>query len=499
MTLSGDRLRQLRLDRRLALRAAMSEEDASNVERCSGRLEAALTKQAPGDNVVLVAYGGGKDSTDTLAFLRAVQLEIFVRRGQTFTLRAATNRHAGMPAAVMENIERAYRALGFHEDPSCEALLVDGSEISPFQVSAPLPPAVLSRNRMDLLMTGHRTFGEGRPTFCNMSMIHSFGLACAHEPPADLIATGDSSAEQRSYLLWTRRLARRVSSDRRPVRPGFGGFLQSTDAIAGAYFTDLYGDSAAEQIAERRIAHEVSADLTFFSIFEDTSYSAAGHWDLLTGLLGFQFDDVAFSFSESDCGNPTLMAHLRGLRTERLYGRAYGEGLHEYTNFAESLMRAKEFPESLIEVMRARYAGDGAADRMRERANAFAREAYGLGEEQLICLVYSPFTDEGKRLGEYLRREQPDLAAADGAVRLLLAGDTPDDGAQALADRLESLSGLALSWLRVLFGSTSVQLPLSGEGTNLITTIMAGDPHKRVISTRHSPDGPEATEVISGR
>jgi hypothetical protein len=113
--------------------------------------------------------------------------------------------------------------------------------------------------------------------------------------------------------------------------------------------------------------------------------------------------------------------------------------------------------------------------------------------------VYSPFTDEGKRLGEYLRREQPDLAAREGAIRALLAGDSPDAGAKDIAGQLESLSGLALSWLRVLFSSPSVQLPLSGEGANLITAIMAGDPHKKVINTRHSPDGPEAMEVISGR
>jgi hypothetical protein len=31
--------------------------------------------------------------------------------------------------------------------------------------------------------------------------------------------------------------------------------------------------------------------------------------------------DPAFSFTESDCANPTLMAHLRGLKCERLYGR----------------------------------------------------------------------------------------------------------------------------------------------------------------------------------
>jgi hypothetical protein len=504
MTVAVEQLREFRLARQQAILAEMSAADAAGVRRCADRLESVLPKRNPSDNVVFVAYGGGKDSSYTLAFVRALQLDQFARRGNTFTLRAATNRISGMPSAVMRNIDRTYRALGITEDPACEALLIDGPEIKPFRVDEPLPPAVTARNRTDLLMSGHRTFGEGRPTFCNacnLSMVNAFGLAAAHEPAADVVITGDSTAEQRSYQLWVRRLAARLAPDahRRPAA-GFGGFLQATDAIARAYFTDLYGPSAVAEIDERRITDTAPAELRFFSIFEDTAYSAGDHWNLLKGLLDFHFDEIAFSFTESDCGNPTLMAHLRGLKCERLHGRNYAEGLAEYTAFAQSLMRDKEFPDALIEMMRARYAGDHAAERMRARANAFAHEAYGLAEEQLVCLVHSPFTDGGARLGRYLRAERPDLTEHDRAIHALLAGSDPvATGTRDLVATLESLSGLDLRWLRILYRSEGIRLPLAGPGGNLVAAIIDGDPHKAVIDTRHSPDGPIVREVISGR
>jgi len=53
----------------------------------------------------MVAYGGGKDSSYTLAFVRAMQLILFRVHGSTFQLRVATNRHAGMPRAVLENVD----------------------------------------------------------------------------------------------------------------------------------------------------------------------------------------------------------------------------------------------------------------------------------------------------------------------------------------------------------------------------------------------------------
>ncbi|HEY1620201.1 MAG TPA: hypothetical protein VGG25_21430, partial [Streptosporangiaceae bacterium] len=74
---------------------------------------------------VMVAYGGGKDSTYVVAFVRAVQLHLRLRLGSTFALRVANMRHAGVPDAVMENIDRVYRALELLDDEQAELITVD--------------------------------------------------------------------------------------------------------------------------------------------------------------------------------------------------------------------------------------------------------------------------------------------------------------------------------------------------------------------------------------
>lgn len=490
----------------LELQAAMPPANLRAALQCGARLQAALPHRDRLDrNLVMVAFGGGKDSAYTLAFVRAMQLVLFRVHGSTFRLRVATNRHAGMPRAVLENIGRGYEALRLTADPGCELLLIDGDEVTPFDVDAPQRAHVIRRNRLDILMTGHRTGGDGRPTFCNacnLSVVNAFGLAAAHGDGADLVITGDSRQEQRQYALWVDRLARRLAPPAKAARGnGVGGFLSQVDGIAQAYFADIHGPDAADAIAERRITTDVPERLRFFSIYSDTEYAAGDHMELLTGFLGFEFDDLAFSFTESDCGNPALMAHLRGLKCERVYQRSYEAGMQEYVRFALDLMRKKDIPAELVELMRDRYEGPEAVSRMRRAAADYALETFGLTEEQLVCMVHSPFGGKGAGLEEFLRREHPALAERVDDVHALLAGESRDAPRPAgdLAGDLERISGLELPRLRTLYRS-SVRRPAGGgTGTEVIDAVLADDPHKAVIRTRHAQNGPHTFEQISGR
>jgi hypothetical protein len=507
-----ERAARLRDEAYQALRAAMPPANLAAALRCAGRLHAVLPHPGWLDrNLVLVAFGGGKDSAYTLAFVRAIQLILDRVHGSTFQLRVATNRHAGMPRAVLENVDRAYQALRLPDDPACELLLIDGNEVTLFDVDAPQREAVIRRNRLDILMTGHRTFADGRPTFCNacnLSVINSFGLAASYGTGADVIITGDSEQEQRQYARWVNRLARRVAplakggepAGRSP-RPGVGRLLSHLDRVAQVYFTDIHGPAATGEVADRRVAADVPERLRFFSIYSDTQYAAGDHLELLTGFLGFEFDELAFSFTESDCGNPALMAHLRGLKCERVFQRSYAEGMVEYVDFALELMRKKDFPPELVEQMRGRYEGPGAMDRMRRSAAAYAQETFGLTEEQLVCMTYSPFAEKGAGLADYLRREHPALAGRLADLRGLLAeeaGEVRGAGAE-LARELSRISGLELPQLRVLYRSAVRRPGGGGTGTDVIDAVLAGDPHKAVIRTRHAKDGPNTFEQISGR
>jgi hypothetical protein len=506
-----ERMDTLELDRRgvaqlrdrafVELRAAMPPADFAAALQCGARLHAALpNREQLTANVVMVAYGGGKDSSYALAFVRAVHLILFRLYGSTFRLRVVTNRHVGMPRAVLENIQRAYEVLQLVDDSDCDLLLVDANEVTPFAVDRPQSEQTIQRNRLDILMTGHRTCGDGRPTFCNacnLSMANAFGLADSLGHGVDVIITGDAPQEQRAYALWVRRLSRQVDSAPAGRHSGFKGFLTDLDRIAQSYFADIHGSRDAAAVVEQRVASDVPARLRFFSIYDDTEYAAGDHLQMLTGYLGFRFDDLAFSFSETDCGNPMLMAHLRGLKCERVHGRNYQDGAAEYVQFAVGLMRKKDFPAVLIDTVLARYESRAAVAATRQSANKFAREAYDVTEEQLVCMVYSPFTQKGAGLGRYLEREQPSLADRSGEIHALLAGQAVDG--EHLTDHLQRISGLTLSQLRVLYSSSVRGGAGTNCGTDLIDTVLADDPHKAVIRTRHSVDGPVVLERISGR
>jgi hypothetical protein len=498
-----DRITRARERVRMELLSFLPPHVMSEARACISRLLDVLPEAHLPNNRVLVAYGGGKDSSYTVAFLRLIQLEVDVDRGQTFQLRIATNRHVGMPPAVLTNIDRAYTALGLLDDPAAELLLIDGNYVQPFRAEAPLPAAVVARNRLDILMSGHRCQGEARPTFCNacnLSMLNACALAANFQTPVHVVVTGDSQAEQRTYFAWLRHTAVRFGVPGARDGHDFRAFLRTADGIAQHYLADVYGtDPAAAEVVSHRIHTDESMVIppTFFSIYEHTAYQAEAHWALLTQFLGFQFDELAFSFTESDCANPAVMCHLRGLRAEHIHGRSYADGVAEYVDFAIRLMLHKEYPPHLVAVMRQRYASPEAIATMRTKLNQFVCATIGLTEAHLVCMLYSPFAQQGANLATYLRREQPDLLEHLTEIHQLLSDHPLTDPllASALADRLSDVAQLDLSHLRALY---RMSLALR-DPTSPMAVILTRDPHKAMIRTRHGPDGPIIEELISGR
>ncbi|BAZ52763.1 hypothetical protein NIES4103_54280 [Nostoc sp. NIES-4103] len=476
------------------------------VKNCATKLKEVLPIQSHlQQNKVLVAYGGGKDSSYMLTFVRMVQLFLFKKNGETFQIRVATNRHGGMPNSVMENIHRVYCALQLYDDPDVELLLIDGNKVSSFDPRLPLPHTVIEQNRQDILMTGHRTQAASRPTFCNacnISMVNSFGVASCYQGGVDVIITGDSRKEQRAYMLWVNRLAQKLNPNLLPHGHGFRNFLKTLDIISQSYFSEIYGEKANDQIeAHKIVADELALEPLFFSIYNYTEYAVGDHWELLTKYLGFEFDELAFSFSESDCANPALMAHLRGLKCQHVYGRTYVEGIEEYVKFAICLMRQKHFPDFLIDQISQRYSNEEAIKLMRQKINAFALESFGITEEQLICMVYAPFSEKGRNLETYLIREQPHLLPDINKIHKLLERKTESEISQQandIASALHDITGLNLAQLITCYDSPMLGSNHNGK-SDIVNLILDRDPHKGIIETRHSPNGSIVYEMISGR
>lgn len=469
-----------------------------SAKKCAQRLIQSLPDQRViRNNRVLLAYGGGKDSSYMVAWVIYIRNVVLSERGETFRLRIITNRHAGMNHKVMENIDNVYRSLGVYDDDSIECLIADGLLIRPFERYVVMPEVVKLQNRTNVLMSGHRFQADARSTFCNacnLSMMNSFGMAAQLNGGVDVIVTGDSSKEQAAYFAWVRHLSRLFTTGTLDKARGFSSFLKTLDSVANGYFESIYGPGNVT--SEHRIAYELVGDPVFFNIYQDTAYDSGDHWELLTEFLGFDFDELMFSFSESDCGNPTLMAHIRGLRAETLLGRSYKEGVREYASFAIGLMKQKDFPLHLISKMAARYENDTAINEQRARATKFAIDAYDLSTQQLICMIYSPFTEGGKNLEEY--RAQQNIALLLPAIHCLLQSNV--DGCSILQAKLEQISGLSLEQLRQLYGNCLVASLLESKADDPLSRVLRYDPHKAIVQVKNdrSRSG-SVVEVISGR
>src|SRR5260221_10721828 len=90
-----------------------------------------------------------------------------------------------------------------------------------------------------------------------------------------------------------------TGGDGAPARHGsrVGRLLQHLDRIGQAYTADIHGADAVEAVAGRRGFADVPERPEFFSIYSDTAYRSGDHMEMLTGFLGFRFDDLPFSFT----------------------------------------------------------------------------------------------------------------------------------------------------------------------------------------------------------
>lgn len=448
---------------------------------------------------VLVAFGGGKDSAYTVAMLRAAQLSIAGRSPTTFKLRVANMRHAGMTSAVMDNIHRCYSALFLHDDPRVELLVVDHQYVQAFEPDLPFSSAGREQNRSDMLLSGHLTAGDARTTFCNacyLSMAECLGRAAHWGDGVSAVVSGESLKEQKQYATWITRLARRNGqSVERWHALDFNQAISTLDSVGRAYYRELYGEESMPMdfMLKPSAFPNTSRGPAFLAVTDLIGFRTEEHWALLTDFLGFRFDDLAFSFSESDCANPLLMAHMRGLRAQFVQGRDYAEGIAEYLVLGAEMMRRKRMPKRLIQQALAAYDGPDKIEARRTLAAGYAQEAFGLNEAQLVCLLFAPFADEGAQLEAFLRACHPGMLVAQADLHKALSGQpAPDQVVQWLVD----VSGLSLQGLQNLYARARVDF---ADDSSIIARVRASDPDKAWVTTVDQVTGEPLAERVSGR
>ena len=145
------------------------------------------------------------------------------------------------------------------------------------------------------------------------------------------------------------------------------------------------------------------------------------------------------------------MAHLRGLQAECLRELHYEEGVEEFLGQARSYLRRRQVPEELMNPL--------LSHETRALSSSHAQQFFGLDENQLICLLFSPFIHHGERLEGYLRQCHPGMLVALPELHKVLQGKP---AAEMLQQWVADASGLPLPLLQHLYRKRPMNLALGG-------------------------------------
>jgi len=422
---------------------------------------------------VLIAYGGGKDSTWALAFIRYVQELVRQNQLKTFTLHIVTYIHAGMVKSVIENIKSVYKNLELRETKEVKRYFTtgNGTQIKEQEILGGkdyrLPEECIKQSRREILLLGHLSKGLGRHTFCytcniNMMMaIVSYVLEhSGRTGRIDFVITGDSKHEKQTYRNWLEQLFLKIypnSEDNLIVKitklkQDFNEFIKNDKMQNG----------------KRPVKFDELPN--FLEIFEYTDYQYPQHSKLM-GEIGFKLDPDSFNFTESDCKYPAVMAYLANIRGE----------IKIHVEFIEKLMHNKNFSREMKESALNEYRL-GISDKKQMDIITFCKNSLTITEEQLSSMVVSPFLNKAEKLDSFLKDKRLSLDKAD-IIRYIDGKDESTEKREIIEDFFQKYIGLSVSDIRVIYEQI-------GESDNLLTKMSSDDPYVtrdatgRVISGR---------------
>lgn len=504
------------------------------------RLYRESKERAIHESHILLPFGGGKDSAWTLAYVRLMQLLLKAQLGITFHLHILIMVHPGVPDGVFDNIRSVFKALGLSHSEGDVSVVTSVRGGIPVQwANESIPQRIRDNFREEILFTGHLSQGNGRETFCNacnfglMNVIASYVLS--KKGQINFVITGDSNREILSYWRWVQRTASffGLSTIDRNKKNGteWGDIFGKLSEINNAYYNRLFGEQVLQDInMPFQDITKASIPLPkYFGIFSDTQYEFYEHKPFLEDFLGFNMKSDAFNFTESDCKNPMLMAHLRGLLAD-YEGRGYIKGIHEYLQLVKYLMNRKSYSQEMIEFALSNYQNDAQILHKKAEAEEYARKCFGITPVQLETMVGSPFTDLTARLGTFLRWRIPDMLSDKPVIKCYLdwirTENVPeeiknikvsDSGIYSrfliflernsiheekfyrVSQFITDISGLSPQTLRLLLNRRSVsnysdEIDLS-QATPELIILRKGDPHRLRISDKRG----QANNLLTGR
>ncbi|MCL6591379.1 MAG: hypothetical protein K6U80_15670 [Firmicutes bacterium] len=452
---------------------------------------------------VLIGFGGGKDSSWVISFLRTAQLLCQKKYNKTFAIDVVTMIHLGMPFQVFENIDAVYSKLQMYNQDNITLNIYSYGSIGSFQKNNNLPENIKRLLREDILVFANKCFADPRPTFCyscNFHMVNSFISNIRKD--TCFILSGDSKEELTFYEDWLKTLFSRYriggESSELNLKQGILNFINFEKKVLEDIFPDE--DDVLSRIPkiDKTI---IPSDIKFIIIHNYTQYQVDAHKDFLYKFLGFKLHKETLNFSESDCRYPLVMAHIRGISAEES-GRGYEQGIKEYLQLGNSLMRSKSFPEQIIQEVNSRYSPDN-IEYMRRITESYLNDELNISNQQLVCAIYSPFPEHALNLHQFLAKKYPEMLERETQIRAALAGENTSKD-QDIIDFLEKVSGLRLQYLQKIYKSNIVYPLIINEtactktSDCILEVIREKDPHKKQIEYILN-DGREIKEIITGR
>lgn len=409
---------------------------------------------------LLLAYGGGKESTHTLTLLRAAQLNLAAGAGgSTFKLRVATACHPDLTSAALGNIQRCFEVLVLQDDPRVELLMVDGPNVGPFIARKPISAATTQLHRQSLLLRGHLAGWRVLSSFrshCYLGLAQLYRQTIVWNGGVDAVIVSDSREEQRDFIRWGMRRAykERLAAGKRG-RWRDAGLLDVYEQLGRLYHQRLH---ARNRHHGPKLGQ--AARVRFISLHDLQASDAIDYWRLLVNTLGLNFTRPILSFSESGYAHPSLLMHLHGLHCEYVLGRTYDQGVGRCMRLVAALMDQKCMPRRLIrEAAPARHEPSRRVA-LRQAASVHALKSFGLSEAQLVCLLFAPIVGQGDGLERFLHDCYPSMLLALPLLHRALQGrEAPPQ----ITHWLVEVTGLQLSALQRVY-RTSLAAGMYGHG-----------------------------------
>lgn len=426
---------------------------------------------------VMVVHEGGKECAYMLAFLRAAQLSIAGRTPETFMLRIAVLRQPRVTTKLMGQIQAQCSELFMYDDPRVELVLVDETQISHLSKHRPTAVERLQpvMDRTKVLMSGHLTQGNARATFFYPDLLSRAKLyrrACEWGGEVDALIDRRPPKHLGEYMAWIQRVAQQqghVLND--PYVQGFAGAVRLCSKL-----DDDFKHFLCLSLPELNMAAESDNKVNVINVFDCLSCEI----DMLRSQV-LMFIEGGWNIKMLDIEEPQtavvlLTAHVQGLRGIYQQGLEYRVGVEEYLRrMAIENQTNERYKGQLIKQMGATLNTPKRIEKLRMTVTQYLSELHGVSDEHLGCFMSSPFVEQARGLKAFLEHCYPEkLQSLDELRQIFMnpnAASTPD------ALWLESVSGLTLSSLRVLFNMQKIDFT---SGDSLIGTLWVQDPNNQM-------------------